>query len=247
MLERHNNSSRINEIVNDPSIYHWVRGYNIGPLDLTSVAINPLNVCLVGEHGCVIFIKHQIGIYEFHTCVLPQGRGKYMLDGARFAFRWMFTHTDAFELLTKCPDGNLASKAGARAVGCSLAFRTRDIWPTDKGLVPVDVWSLLLQQWARQTPELSEIGKKFHDNLQEKYNTMGKIEPVHEEDGVHNQYAGATAEMILGGQSQKAVSFYNRYACMSGYKPISIVSLEPIIDIDEAKIRVRDGDFEIIS
>ena len=42
-----------------------------------------------------------------------------MVQGSQFAFHWMFTKTDAFELLTKCPHGNIPAKAGAKIVGCS--------------------------------------------------------------------------------------------------------------------------------
>lgn len=246
MLERHATSERLNEIVNHSSIYPWIKGQHTGPLDLTNFVANPNNVCLVGEHGSVIFQKHQPGVYEFHTCVFPEGRGQWMLDGARCAFRWMFTKTDAFELMTKCPDGNLASKAGARAVGCIQSFRTGPVWPTENGLIPVDVWTMVIQHWVKNTPELAEIGKIFHDKLHEKYEKMGKTEPLHDEDDMHNRHVGAIAEMILNGQVNKAVLFYNRWAVMSGYQSISIASYEPVIDIFESKLRVRDGDFEIV-
>ena len=244
MLERHTDAKRINEIVNHPSILPWVRG-NHDKLDLTNVAKNPKNVCLVGEHGCVLFIKHQPGVYEFHTSVLPEGRGQWMIEKSKQCFRWMFTRTDAFELMTQCPDGNIAAKAGARAVGCSMMFRTRPIWPTDKGLVSVDVWSIILQDWIKQTPELAETGELFHNELQEKYIALGKTDPIHEEDVVHNQYAGVTCEMMEHGQVNKAVSVYNRFAALSGYKSIS-VEWEPIIDIFEAKLRIKGDDFDVV-
>lgn len=247
MLERHFTAERLNVIVNHPSIYPWVKGAHTELLDLTNVAKNPNNVCLVGEYGCVIFFKHQLGIYEYHTSVLPEGRGKYMLDGAKFAFRWMFTSTDAFEIMTKCPDGNIASKAGARAVGCTQIFRTRPTWPINNSLVSVDIWSLVIQNWVKTCPEIAEIGAIFHDKLQDKYTKLGKIEPIHEEDMVHNQYVGATVEMLLSGQINKAISFYNRFAVMASYQPIKLISYNPlVIDIFEAKLLIENGDFSVI-
>jgi len=245
VLEHHTDAKRINEIVNHPSILPWVKGNNT-TLDLTALAQNPRHVCLVGEHGCVIFVKHQPGVFEYHTSVLPEGRGAWMLAGAKYAFRWMFTHSDAFELMTMCPDGNIAAKAGARAVGCSQVFRTRPIWPADKGLVPVDVWSIILQNWIKQTPELAETGKLFHDKLQQKYTALGKTDPIHEEDAVHNQYAGCAYEMMQHGQINKAICTYNRFAALAGYKLIS-AAWEPVIDIFEAKLRIKGDDFEVIS
>lgn len=247
MIERVFTAERLNEIVNHPSIYSWIKGSHTGPLDLTAFAANTDNVCLIGEHGSIIFQKHQPGIYEFHTCVLPEGRGQWMTDQWKAVSRWMFTKTDAFELLTKCPDGNIASKAGARYVGCSLMFKTRPIWPTDEGIVPVDVYSIILQNWIKQTPEMALVGEDYHNRLQAEYRRLGRNEALHEEDPVHNAYAGATAEMIQNGQVIKAMYFYNRFARMAGYHPINIKSLEPvIIDIGEALLRVNGNEFEVI-
>lgn len=248
MLERHFTAERINEIVNHPSIYPVIRGHHTGPLDLSRITSNPDHICLVGEYGCVLFIKHQPGIYEFHTSTLESGRGQWMLDGAKFAFRWMFVRTDAFEIITKCPDGNIAAKAGARAVGCTQVFRTRPTWATDKGLVPVDIWSLVIQNWIKICPEIAKTGELFHEKLQEKYTKLGKIEPIHEDDTVHNQYVGATVEMLLSNQINKAIAFYNRFAAMASYLPIKLVSYDPlVIDIFEAKLIIKDGDFEVIT
>lgn len=245
MLTRHTTAERLNEIVNHPEVYPWVKGGNTGPMDLSRFVSDFNNVCLVGDYGSVIFQKHQPGIYEFHTCVLPEGRGAWMVEGAKEAFRWMFTRTDAVELMTKCPDGNIASKAGARAVGCSMVFRTGPVWPTEKSLVPVDVWSIAIQNWPKNCPDLADTGKLFHDRLHTKYLAKGRIEPIHEEDETHNVYVGAAAEMMQNGQTAKAVSFYNRWARLAGYMPIS-VSYEPVLDIFESNLRLKDGDFEVI-
>lgn len=246
MLERQFTAEKINRIVNDPSIFPWICGSH-KELDLTGVAANPANVCLVDELGCIIFIKHQIGIYEFHTSVLPAARGAGMTQGAKEAFNYMFTHTDAFELLTKCPYGNISAKAGAKIVGCSLRFTTRPIWPSGEKLVPVDVYSIILQEWVKIYSELSKIGESFHNKLQKKYETLGKKEPIHEDDSGHNQYVGATINMLLSGQINKAVIFYNRFAVMASYMPIKLISYEPlIIDIFEEKLVIKNGDFEVI-
>lgn len=247
MLERHFTAERINEIVNHPTIWPFVKGYCTQPLDLTELIKHQNYIGLVGEHGCVFFVKHQPGIYEFHTSVLPEGRGAWMVQGARYAFNWMFTKTDAFELLTKCPHGNIPAKAGAKAVGCSLRFTTRPIWPFFDKMVPIDVFSIIIQEWAKNADNLVETGKWFHNNLEMQYNKRGKPVAIHDEDETHDRYVGAAIEMIREGQANKAISFYNRWACMSGYKNISIVSTEPlIIDIDEARLKINKDNFEVI-
>jgi hypothetical protein len=247
VLERVFTAERLNEIVNHSSIYPLVRGANTKPFDLSNIAKNTDHVCLVGEYGCVFFIKHQPGIYEFHTSVLPEGRGEWMLQGSRFAFNWMFTKTDAFELLTKCPDGNIPAKAGARAVGCSFRFRTRPIWPVNGMLVPVDVYSIILQEWAKNADNLVESGKWFHKTLDMRYTELGAKLSVHAEDEVHDRYVGAAIEMIRGEQVGKAINFYNRWASLSDYKKIGLISVEPlIIDIDDCRLNIKKDNFEVI-
>lgn len=246
-LDRHYTAERINEIINHPSIYASVRGHHTDPLDMSAIASNPEHVCLVGEHGCVLFIRHQPGIYEFHTSVLPEGRGEWMVEGSRTAFSHMFLNTDAFELLTKCPYGNVAAKAGAKVVGCSLRFTTRAIWPLGKSLVPIDVYSIILQEWVKHANNLTESGKWFHETLDLEYTTLGKDLSVHEEDETHDRYVGAAVEMIRGGQVAKAISFYNRWAVMSDYKKISLISAKPlIISIDEALIEIEQDKFKVV-
>lgn len=247
MLERHFTATRINEIVNHPSIYSEICGYHTSPLDLTHVTLNPNNICLVGEYGCVLFINHQSGIYEFHTSVLPEGRGDWMIEGSKFAFNWMFSKTDAFELLTKCPYGNVAAKAGARAVGCSLRFTTRPLWPSKGELVPIDIYSIILQEWPKTSNHLVSIGNSFHNQLELEYTRLGKALTVHEDDETHDRYVGSVIEMIRGGQVAKAINFYNRWAIMSNYKKIYVISTNPlIIDIDESKIQIENDNFKVV-
>lgn len=247
IIERALDANRVNQIVNDPSIYPWIKGVHKGPLDTTRVIENKNNVVLVAEHGCLLFIKIQAGIYDFHASVLPEGRGAWMQESAAAAFHWMFTKTDAYELMTKCPDGNVLSKLGARNVGCSLQFRTGAIWPTEGRLVPVDVYSLLIQHWVTKAPCLEETGHWFHETLISEYERLNKEIKVETEDLTHDRYVGAAVEMIKGGQILKAVNFYNRWAVMAGYIPLNVISMEPLVlDIAEAKVRVVNNSFEVI-
>ncbi len=247
MLERHYNAERINQILNHPSVLPTIRG-NHKNLDWSKVAEHPSHVSLVGEHGCVLFVKIQDGIYEFHTSVLPEGRGKWMIEGAKYAFNYMFTRTDAFELLTKCPDGNLAAKAGAKAVGCSFVFRTGEIWPSDGKMVCVDVWSILIQHWIKTNEFTVDSGKFFHMELEKKCAEKNISLVSHKEDETHDRYVGAAVEMLKNGQTAKAIVFYNRWARMAGYYPIKLLSLTPItVDIRDCILRISGNDFDVIA
>src|ERR1700679_1362007 len=171
-IQQATTADHVNKIVNHPAVYPWIRGVHTEPFDLKNVVKN--HIVLEAEHGCVIFVKIQPGIYEFHTSVLPEGRGSWMQEGAAEVFHWMFTRTDAFELLTKCPDGNTLAKLGARNVGCTFNFRTGPIWPVNGNMVSVDVYGLILQHWVIKAPKMEEVGNWFHDSLIEEYKRLGK-------------------------------------------------------------------------
>lgn len=246
-IERAFNAEDVNRIINDPSIYPWIKGTNSGELDMAKVIADQRNFALVSEYGCSLGIRLQAGIYEFHTSVLPEGRGVWMKDFAAEAFHWMFTKTDAYELMTKCPDDNVAAKAAAKSVGCSFQFRTGPIWATDRGLIPVDVYSILIQNWAARAPKLEDIGHWFHETLISEYKRLGKKIDVIADDATHDRYVGVAIDMIKGGQLLKALNFYHRWALLAGYAPISVVNREPLVlDISEAQVHISNNSFTVL-
>ena len=246
-IVRETTPERINAIVNDPSIYPWVKGASRGPLDVSKLLADPKHVVLTAEHGGIIFVNHGAGVYEFHASVLPQGRGQWMLEAGRQSFEWLFTNTDANEILTKCPKGNVAALAGARAIGMTREFSTRPIWPTEGGLVPVEVCSMSIRMWAASAPGLDEIGEEFHEWLEAQYHLRGIKSPIHEPDPIHNRYVGMAVSMVRGGQITKGVFLYNRWAIMSGYAAVKVVSQKPLVlDIVDAKIKFENGLYQVL-
>jgi len=244
VIQQVKTSERINEILNHPEVYPWVKGKIVGPFDMTNFLSKEGNIGLLGEFGCFIVIRHQIGIYEFHTSVLPEGQGAWATEFFWAGMNWMFTQTDACELLTKCPRNNPSSKMAARRVGFREMFPTRPIWPTDDGMVEVDVYSMSIQEWVTKAPSLAEKGEWFHNELDAQYKALGKNLPLHEEDKMHDRYVGVAVMMIENGFYNKGISFYNRWASMSNYQAISILGQDPlIIDIRESKLRITDNRF----
>lgn len=241
-IERTFDAMRLNEIVNHPSVYRWVKGPAEGKIDLTDVLASPVNVCLMGEHGAELFVKLQPGLYEVHSQCLPEGRGRWMLGFVQAALHWMFTRTDAVELVTRCP--NLAAKALAKAIGGTKEFTNPNGWILDGKTVPADIYALRLQDWMRTAPGLEERGAWFHDRLEAEYARHGMAEPPHPDDHVHDRYVGAACEMFLGDVPNKAAIFYNRWAGMAGYEPVKIIDYDPLtIDIRDAILIVREDDF----
>lgn len=239
MIERIFDGEKINRIVNDPSVYPWVKGACEGPLDLGPLLQDKRHVCLMGEYGGCLFVQQSPGIYEAHSQCLEKGRGEWMVNTVREALHWMFTRTDAVEIWTRCPKGNLAARALARAIHGREEMVVQRGWVQNGQIIPATIFSLTIQEWMKTAPGLVEIGEWYHAKLEDEYRFAGHEEPIHDEDENHNRYVGAAVEMIRGGQPHKGELFYNRFAVMGGYEPIKIVGVDPI------QISIRDATLEM--
>lgn len=245
MLKRHFTAHSLNTVVNFPSVYPWIKGKAEGHIDLAPLVANRNNVLLMGDHGGVMFIQHQPGLYEAHAQVLPAGLGKWATDMAHDAAKWMFTRTEAVELFARAPKGNLGARTLARTVGGQLEFRLDNGWVIDNKPVYADVFSLTIQNWIKTAPNLVEKGEWFQGRLNEEFKKHGRV--VGKGNSVQNRHVGAAVEMIMAGQPEKGVIFFGRWATISGYPPIKIVTNNPlVIDTNSALIMVRDNDFWMV-
>jgi hypothetical protein len=247
LVERVTDPEAVNRVINNPSVLPWVRGSIEGPLDSTPVLADPRNIALFGQHGGIVFTFVQSGVYEAHTQVLPEGRGPWALQMAQAALLWLFAGTEAVEVLTRAPHGNLGALALAKAVHGELEFTNQKGWVLNGEVVPADIYSLPIQRWMRTAPNLIERGRWFHDALKREYRRLGRLDHIHDDDDVHDRYVGVAVEMILAGQAVKGVMLYNRWAAFAGYAPVQIVNLDPLmIDISEAVLLVERGTFRVI-
>lgn len=240
-IERQHHARRLNEIANHPTVYPTVRGYSTGPLDLTAVVANPANILLVGEQGALLFVSLQPGLFEVHSQCLPEGRGAWMVRFVRACLHWVFTRTDAVEILTRCP--TVATKALATRIGGKHLFTNPRGWVMDLDPVPADIYGIGITDWMRTAPGLEERGHWFHEKLEAEFARHNKVEPNHPDDDVHDRYVGAACEMFLGGQPVKAAIFYARWAKMADYEPFKILNFDPLtVDIGTAILIVpTDG------
>lgn len=246
--ERH--AARINKVVNDPSIFEWVRGSHKGPLDLAPVIANPNNILLMGQHGGILFVQLQPGLYEAHTQVMPEGRGKWTLAMTKAALHWMFTRSDCFEVMSRCPQGNLAARALIRRVAGQLSFVNPNGWVRDDKPIPAEVFSWTIQNWAITAPGLEERGQWLQNTVSEQYRKFNKVALPYIDDALFNRYAGMAAEMFLNKQGPKAVLLYNRWAKMAGRDTIDLMCAEnpTAIRTPDAILMVReDGEFYVAS
>ena len=202
----------------------------------------------MGEFGGCIFVQQQGGIYEAHTVVLPQGRGEWAVTTVREALHWMFTRTDAIEIWTRCPKGNLGARALARAIGGQEEMTVRNGWVKDNEIIPAAIFSLHIQNWMKSAPNLESVGHWFHEQLKEEYKLKGFNEQIHPDDNVHDRYVGGVVEMIRNGQPNKGIIFYNRFAAMAGYEPIKLISTDPVtVDIRDAVLELHGRNFFVSS
>lgn len=246
-ITRHTDAKFLNKVANDPSVYPWVRGPLEGELDLTPLVENVNNVLLMGEHGGMMFIGKQYGQYEIHTQILPAGRGVWCQEFTKQALRWMFTKTSAMELFSRVPKGNLGALALVRANHMVRELRIDRGWIYDGKSVPADVYSMQFQDWLRRS-DSTKTGHWFVSRMESEYKNHGVTMDFGSLSEEYLNHIGAAVEMIFGGQKEKGVVFYNRWANMVGINPLKIVTASPlVIDCEGALIKFRSNDFWIMS
>lgn len=243
MIERATDARFLNGVCNHPDVRPFLHGN--GPIDLSPAIANENNLALQGEHGGMIMVQVVKGVYELHTQILPDGRGPWALQMAQACMDWLFSKTNAIEIFTRVPEGNVAAMALTRACGAKLE---ETVWQDlGAGPVKVSIYGGRLQDWIRVAPGLIERGQLFHVKLKEKYAALGLDITTHAEDPWHDRHVGAAVGMILGGQPIKGVLVFNRWAAMAIAPPMQVISFDPLVfDITDCRIEVRGNDFEVI-
>jgi len=247
-LERHIRADRINRILNHPQVRPWVADSGEGVIDITPAVSDQRNYLLMGEHGGIMFFHLMPGLYECHTQVLPEGRGRWATQLTAACANYMFTETDCVEILTRIPHGHDAPKMLAIMQGMKHEFtRPKEECLFNGKHVPVDIYSYKIQEWVGGAEEIDETGRIFHEKLNAWAKKLGVTQPAHAEDYNHNRYVGAAVEMALAGQAWKATAFYNRWALVSRHAPIQLISENPpTVRMDLGILKFIDGDIEVI-
>ncbi len=242
-IERKHDAIFVNAVANHPDVAPFVRGYLLGKMDFGEAVKDPNTVFLAGEHGVMIFHQHQPGLWECHTMVKPSGRGFWTLKFVRACLFWVFTKTNAIEIMTRVPKGNIPALALVRAIKGVYEFMNRRGWVMDNDLIPAEIYSMHVQNWIRDADGLRERGAWFHARLEKEMARFGS-KPEHQSDPEQNRHVGAACEMIFGGQPHKGVVFYNRYAAMNDLTQASLIGVSPVsVDIGIGVLVMRDGDF----
>ena len=215
-------ATAINRIANDPCVRPWLGGS--GELNLSGVAGNPENFVFLtkAQDGAYVLNRLDLGLYEAHSLALPSARGRPMLELMRDGFRYMFTATEAVEIVTKVPDGNRMAHRWAEVAGFRETERREACFDLNGEIVGVSFRSLTYQEWVCRDPRNKREGELFHERLE-----SAKGSPIHDEDARHDAWVGATIEGIRAGNIRKAVALYARHAAQVGYYAPQILSETP--------------------
>ncbi len=243
----------INRVLNDPEVRPWVADLGEGVLDLSKAVANQQNVLLMGEHGGCMFYRMMDGMYEVHTQVLPSGRGQWVKDFLLAVRHYMWTRTDAVEVMTRVPMGHEGAKRAAEYVGMKYEFSRPDNCKFRGEVVGVDIYSVRIQDWVGTAPFLEDKGEWLHEQMEKEAHRVGITVPTHDNDPNHNRYVGATLEMFRGGQYPKAIAFYNRWVYASRHAQkgkfsfISMASISPpAINFDEGVLQLNGDEIQIL-
>lgn len=247
LVRRSFDAKEINAIFNDPSVFPMLALPGSASIDVAPLVADERNVFLIAEGGVISFAWHDVNTYQVHTGFKKGFRGSNAIRASRAAYRWMFTHTDCFELLTLVPGNNPAAALFCRLVGATFEFERKAIWPTPDGDVGVSFWSFRYDDWIRKTPELMLSGREFHSRLEAEFSRHDRWEEQHADEDCHDLHVGACAEMIYAGQLDKAISLYNRWARFAGYGELALISRSPaVIDIGNALLQIAEDSFKVI-
>jgi hypothetical protein len=252
-VRRSFDADEINPILNDPSVFKYAAYEGLASFDLGPLLSDQRNVLLMADRGGMIFHWQALGVYQVHTNFLKaerhySGPGTYVLNACRAAYRWMFTHTDCITLLTQIPSHNRAATMFAPMAGWTKEFERAGIWPSvEDGVVDMSFLALRYDDWVRKTPELMASGRLFHEQLEREFERHGAQDKKHADEDCHDLHVGACFEMIRGGQLDKAVILYNRWAQFSGYGEIVLVSRDPtVLNIGTALIQIYENTFKVL-
>lgn len=252
-MRRSFDAGEINPILNHPSVFEDVATHGLASLDVTELVADRRNVLLMAPRdGGIICHWQEPGIYQVHTAFVTSDDGRetreptFTRDMCLAAYRWMFTHTDCLYLLTQIPHHNRAALWLAPRVGWTKEFERRNAWlKFDGETVDASYFTLRYDDWVRKTPDLMRVGREFHAHLESEFKRHGHDEKPHPDEDCHDLHVGACVEMMRGGQIEKAIAFYNRWARFAGYGLIALPAPD-LIDIGSAVLQFKSGVFKVI-
>lgn len=240
-MRRTMDATALNAIANHPDVRLWLGGD--GPVDFGPQMRDASNIAVVGDVGGFLAVWLSEGRYEIHSVFLPN-HGTAAVTLMREGLDYLFSVTEAIELVTRVPVTNAAAAGLARLGGFQVRYRTQMPW-SGGTVIDADVCALSVERWASQSRAAWVAGMAAHDAF-----AAARPDLVHQDDDdTHLQMAGAAWLLVRGGQVLKAAQVYGEYAAMSGHPPFRVLrTTPPILDLgSDLVVEVRANDFEVLT
>lgn len=146
----------VDDIVQDPAVFDMLvddhskdfAGQSVG----TSFLSGPYTILNPAPGVLFMLSPRTLTMFELHTMVKPEARGKKALKAARRAAKWVFKNTSCEKLITCVPTFNRPAMAFALKFGfkreglCTKSFR-RDGVLHDQHLLGLEKGAFLCQQY----------------------------------------------------------------------------------------------------
>lgn len=243
LVWRETDASRLNAVLNDPEVRPWVADLDVGMMDVRALVADRTNVLLMGEHGGTLFFRIAPGYYEAHTQVVPAGRGRWVREFVRAAVHWMFTRSDAYEIVTRIPTTHTGAVMAALWAGGRKHYELAANARVRGERYDVMIYRLNIEDWVMTAPRLAQIGALFHGWMNELARQRCLLVEPHGDEPVHDRYVGAAIEMATHGRPQKAELFYNISAAVMRKPQIKLLDASGLIfRMDLGIVRLRADD-----
>lgn len=136
-------------MADDHAVNHMT---TVGPYFKTNAAKTLLgNGCFhflqPAEHVLFMFTMRTHTLFDVHTMILPEGRGKQAVRAARDAAAWMFDNTTCEKLETCIPVFNKAARIFARVAGMQYEGTSRRSFKKDHELHDQWVFGLTKEEF----------------------------------------------------------------------------------------------------
>lgn len=238
----------LNAIVNDPDVRPHIGGADLTTnLDLSGFVANTANIALMDNGAAALFDDCGYGVYEMHAMALASRQGSHLMRCTPAFLHWMLCRTDALEIVIRIPEQNTAARTLAIACNFHREFDLPNSYLTPDGPVPAKFYSLSVLDWMRTAPGLVERGQWFHQEIERACQDAGVEREDHPDNEAHDRYVGAAFEMILGGQIEKAVYFFNRFSAIARSPKIVVLSASPlVIHLGDVGVQVEGEHLEIV-
>jgi hypothetical protein len=131
--------SRLNAVVNDPSVRPFIGAPEAGVLDMAPLLDDPKNLFPFGEHGGFALVWTAPHAFEVHTFILPSGRG-FWARLAAYAGIEMAKAKGARLLWTQVPvSGFPHIKAYAHRMGMTETGETNSVFGHKYSVLSMDI------------------------------------------------------------------------------------------------------------